>query len=405
MLTARGKLALALGVGVYVGARAFGSEPLYPVAIGLLLAVGVAWAWVSLLDKPMELQRSSPGGDHVEGDDVVVALELRHAGPLRPATLPLLERISRVGDVEVRLRRAGTKLTGRYVLRSLPRGRYVVESTTAIVEDPFGLARADVPLRAGGAILVYPRLVELEGVFSESGAYGHDGRRLLLRRPSGFDLHSVRPYEQGESLRRVHWKSTARRGELMVKDLEDTPRDEVAVLLDAAADAVVGTPPESTFDVQVRAAGSILLAHARRGRKSLLAVNSAGRDARAVSADDADWRGALEMLAALEATAETPVHALLAEDASRAARALELTVVTARVTPELVDRLLQRVLRRRPVALVHVDAATFAGRSRRRPDTGLLRLAAAGVPVVELARGDDLASKLSRAGLLEARLG
>ena len=72
-----------------------------------------------------------------------------------------------------------------------------------------GAALDAVPLDAPGAILVYPRLVHLEALFSESGRHSQDGRRLLLRRPSGFDLHSVREYEQGESLRKVHWASIA----------------------------------------------------------------------------------------------------------------------------------------------------------------------------------------------------
>ena len=71
--------------------------------------------------------------------------------------------------------------------------------------------------------MVYPRLVELERIFFDGGAGPEHGRRLLLRRPVGFDLHSVRDYQQGESLRRVHWPSTARRGSLMVKELEDSP--------------------------------------------------------------------------------------------------------------------------------------------------------------------------------------
>ena len=57
--------------------------------------------------------------------------------------------------------------------------------------------------------------------------------RLLLQQPSGFDLHSVRDYVEGDSLRKVHWPTTARRGHLMVKELEDSPRDELAVVLDA----------------------------------------------------------------------------------------------------------------------------------------------------------------------------
>ena len=109
-----------------------------------------------------------------------------------------------------------------------------------MIDDPFGLAHAEVDLAAGGSLLVYPRLVALDRLFSESGAHAQDGRRLLLRRPSGFDLHSVREYEQGESLRKVHWRTTARRGQLMVKELEDAPRDEIAVVLDAEASADAG---------------------------------------------------------------------------------------------------------------------------------------------------------------------
>src|SRR5205823_8732633 len=117
------------------------------------------------------------------------------------------------------------------------------------------------------ALVVYPRLVALDGLFSEGGTYTQDGRRLLLRRPTGYDLHSVREYVEGESLRKVHWRSTARRGRLMVKELEDAPRDEVAVLLDGHA------APGPGFEIAVRAAGSILQAHLRRGRRCALVVN------------------------------------------------------------------------------------------------------------------------------------
>jgi uncharacterized protein (DUF58 family) len=273
----------------------------------------------------------------------------------------------------------------------LPRGRYPFGEARALLEDPFGLERAEVPLPGGGALLVYPRLVELDRLFSETGAHSPDGRRLLLRRPSGFELHSVREYEHGESLRKVHWRSTARRGQLMVKDLEDSPRDEVAVLLDADESAAVG----SSFDVQVRAAGSILQAHVRRGRRSVLVVNSALAEAQRVHSSDGDWRRALELLAAVEPTGRSPLATLLAVEESPAARALDLVVVTARLAPELVDRLVQRVLARRRASLVYVDAASFAtGAAPRRPEPALLRLQAAGVPVAVLRRGDDLAAGL-----------
>src|SRR5262249_59995556 len=138
-----------------------------------------------------------------------------------------------------------------------PRGGCAFEGSVAVIEAPFGPERVEQPLDAPGRLLVYPRLVELDRLFSDTGARAHDGRRLLLRRPSGFDLHSVREYEHGDSLRKVHWRSTARRAQLMVKELEDAPRDEVAVVLDADPEAVVG----GSFDAQGRAAGAPLLPH------------------------------------------------------------------------------------------------------------------------------------------------
>jgi uncharacterized protein (DUF58 family) len=390
-VTRNGRLALALGVATYLAAWAFGSIPLYPIAVGLLLVVLFAWASVRLAKKPMRLVRTTSAREQLEGEDLRVHLELQPESRLLPVSIVLLDEVGRLGARHVPLRRGDRRFFGSYVLRALPRGRYPFGQARAILEDPFGLERAEVQLAGGGALLVYPRLVELDRLFSETGAHSPDGRRLLLRRPSGFELHSVREYEHGESLRKVHWRSTARRGQLMVKDLEDSPRDEVAVLLDADAGAVAG----ESFDVQVRAAGSILHAHVRRGRRSALVVNSALSEAQRVHSSDGDWRRALELLASVEPTGRSPLATLLGVEESPAARALDLVVVTARLAPELVDRLVQRALARRRASLVYVDAPSFAnGAAPRRPEPLLLRLQAAGVPVAVLRRGDDLAAVL-----------
>jgi uncharacterized protein (DUF58 family) len=253
-------------------------------------------------------------------------------------------------------------------------------------------------------LVVYPRLVELERLFFDGGAGPEHGRRLLLRRPVGFDLHSVRDYQQGESLRRVHWPSTARRGSLMVKELEDSPRDEVAVLLDGDPAAVTGSRPDSSFDVAVRAAGSILRAQVRSGRRCVLLLNNAARDTQVISADGPEWQRALELLAAAEPDAQSPAASLLRSADAPASRSLELVVVTSRIERSLVDRLLERALTRRAVALVHVEAESFAG-AQRRPEPELLRLQAAGVPVAVVRQGDDLAAVLRGADVIEASHG
>jgi uncharacterized protein (DUF58 family) len=217
MLTDRGRFALAVGGAVYLAGWAFGSRALYPVAIGLVLAVLAAVAWVRLTARPVRLRRTVSGGEHTAGDDVPVELKLDVEGRFVPRSLSLEERIDGLGTQAVQLRKRGDRLVGRYVLGAVPRGRYPIEDAGIAVEDPFALERRELDLAAPGALLVYPKLVALDALFSETGSRMQDGRRLLMRRPSGFDLHSVREYEQGESLRRVHWPSTAKRGMLMVK--------------------------------------------------------------------------------------------------------------------------------------------------------------------------------------------
>lgn len=328
------------------------------------------------------MRRHGAARDVIEGDDVRIDLEVVPTSAVMPPTLVAHERPGRLGERRVELQRVGKKrFAGGYELRSVPRGRYAFDTVRLTVQDPFGLARASLVQGEPQALVVYPRLVDLDRLFSEGGAHAQDGRRLLLRRPTGYELHSVREYVEGESLRKVHWRSTARRGRLMVKELEDAPRDEVAVLLDG-----FGARGES-FEIAVRAAGSILQAHLRRERRCALIVNSAARESQAV-ASESDWRRALEVLAGAEPTAGTRAFALLQADGGVAARSLELVVVTSELDVALADRLVQRTLSRRGASLVYVDVTG-------EPQPQLLRLQAVGVPVAVVRPGGNLGAALS----------
>jgi len=401
-MTARGRAVLALGILCWIVAVVFGSLALYPVAAGLVLCVPLAVAWVRITLRQPRAGRRWPHENLLERDDVTIELVLEREPGVPLPNVIAREQVGRLGEKEVELRGRGRgRYSGSYRLRDVPRGRHRFAPVRLSIADPFGLAETGLVLGEQQALVVYPRLVEVEQLFFDGGTGPEHGRRLLLRRPVGFELHSVRDYQQGESLRRVHWPSTARRGSLMVKELEDSPRDEVAVLLDGDPAAVAGSPPDSSFDVAVRAAGSILLAQVRRGRRCVLLLNTAGRELQTVSSDGPEWQRALELLAAAEPDARAPAAALLQSREGPAARSLELVVVTSRVERSLVDRLLERALTRRPVALVHVEPESFAGRPRR-PDPELLRLQAAGVAIAVVRQGEDLASALNGVAAREA---
>ena len=387
-MTPRGRAALALGVLTYVAGWAFGSKPLDVVAVGLLLTVLLAWLAVRLTARPAALRRTTPAMP-LEGDDVPVRVEVELESGVAPAEITLVECYATLGERRTQLRRDGRHLWARYVLEAVPRGRYRVDGAELHVEDPFGLERRRPRLSDAATLVVYPKLVELDRLFSEAGANARDGRRLLLRRPSGYDLHSVRDYVEGDSLRKVHWRSTARRGQLMVKELEDAPRDDVAVVLDCWQGS-----PRGVFDVAVRAAGSILHAYARRSRRAALVLGRANVEVQRGQAEG-DWRRALELLAGAEADGAEPPWQLLTGERNPAALALDLVVVTPRLDGRLVDRLVQRAQARRNTALVYVDG-------RADPEPGLLRLQAAGVAVAVLREGDDLVAVLGAPAFVEA---
>jgi hypothetical protein len=175
----------------------------------------------------------------------------------------------------------------------------------------------------------------------------------------------------------------------MVKELEDSPRDDVAVVLDAWRGC-----PRLVFDVAVRAAGSILQTYVRRSRRVAFVLAGAAVEVQRVQGDG-DWRRALELLAGAEADGAEALARLLLGERNPAALALDLVVVTPRLDAAFVDRVIQRAQARRNTALVYVD-----GRHDREPL--LLRLQAAGIAVAVLREGDDIGRVLGAPSFAEA---
>src|SRR3954451_233227 len=226
-MTGRGRAVLALAVACYLAAWMLGSRPLYPVAVGLGLAVAVSVIWVRLSGRRRRLRRETGPRAQVEGECVPVRLAVEPSARVLPPSLVVEERVGRLGPRAA----APGRARAAYLLDAVPRGRYPFERSRALIADPFGLASAEISLQAPGSLLVRPRVVAVRRLFSDAGVHRAGGARQLVRRPAGLDVHGVREWVDGESLRHVHWGSTAKTGRLMVKEVEDTPRDEFAILL------------------------------------------------------------------------------------------------------------------------------------------------------------------------------
>ena len=392
--------ALALGAGALAAAVASGSRTLGVVGVGFLLAAALTWLWTWLAEAPVRVSLGVHPAHATEGDAVRIAVELERGSRIPLGAMTVRATVGRLGERSARLHAHGRLALGEIDLGDLPRGVHAITRTDVLFGDLLGLV--SVTPRAAchpATVIVRPRLVELDGLFSDSGRTGGAGRRLLLRRTAGFDFHSVRDYEPGESLRRVHWPTSARRGQLMVKELEDTSNDGVVVVLDCDPTGAVGESPDSSFDAAVRAAGSILQAHAARGRPATLVSTGHGRVPVSVRSAAADLEGAVTALAAAEPDARHGLGRFLAGDHVGIAGSAELAIVTATIDQAAIAAVLG-LCRRHVVSLVWVDAASFAARPTRA-DPGVLRLAAHGIPTAVVRRGDDLAAVLSASALVE----
>ena len=161
-----------------------------------------------------------------------------------------------------------------YDVTSHARGRYTVGPLTVRLLDPFGLCELHRSFTATDVLVVTPTVVPLPAVrlTGEWAGAGESSARSVAT--AGEDDAATREYRQGDDLRRIHWRSTARRGELTVRREEQPWQSRAAVLLDSRTMAHVGEGSASSFEWGVSAAASIALHLARSGFSLRLVTDS-----------------------------------------------------------------------------------------------------------------------------------
>ncbi|MFD0477772.1 DUF58 domain-containing protein [Nonomuraea thailandensis] len=144
-----------------------------------------------------------------------------------------------------------------YRVRSDLRGRYTIGPLSIRIADPFGLVELTRSFTISDTLVVTPHVAALPHVRLSGEWTGGGDSRTRSVAAAGDDDVAPREYRQGDDLRRVHWRSTARYGELMVRREEQQWQSRGALLLDTRRHAHRGEGPRSSFEVAVSAAASI----------------------------------------------------------------------------------------------------------------------------------------------------
>ncbi|MCX5396503.1 DUF58 domain-containing protein [Streptomyces sp. NBC_00102] len=279
-LTTRGRSFLAAGVAAAVCAYVLGQADL--LRVGLLLAVlplVCAAALHRTHYRVVGTRRLSPSRVPA-GSEARVHLRVDNASRLPSGLLMLQDRVPYVLGPRPRFVLDRVEPGGRrevsYRVRSDLRGRYPLGPLQLRLADPFGMCELTRSFSAHDTLVVIPRTQALPPLRLTGAASGYgDGRQRSLAQ-AGEDDVLPRGYRHGDDLRRVHWRSTARYGELMVRREEQPQRARASVLLDTRREAFRGSGPDSAFEWAVSAAASALAHLVERGFAVRLLTDEGG---------------------------------------------------------------------------------------------------------------------------------
>lgn len=317
----------------------------HPVWVVFLVTLcglyALSYLWVRSQAPAVSLTRRRIGAILVAGDLLQEEFELTNSSPLPvlwaefvdESTLPEYT-VGRViacsGDSFYRWRAE---------ILCKQRGVFRLGPHTLRLQDPLGVFVMTVVNRAVDAVLIYPRVVHLPPLQLPRGnAQGSDRQRrpLLGNLPAA----TISEYRHGDSLRHVHWASTARRGQMMVKDLEAEPSGNIWLVLDLDRKVQQGDGPMGTLEHGIMITASLaadLLSGGDQRAVGLLAfggdIQNDGLVQVFPGVGSAHLWPILTALAPVRA-GELGLAALLASSRNRIGRRSTLTVITPVVERE-----------------------------------------------------------------------
>src|SRR6266566_4684996 len=327
--TVRGASFLAAGIVGILAGLILGSDALVSVGV-LLICLPVFSALTARRARyQLRCERRIDPPRVTPGQPATVTIRLENVSRISTGLLLAEETIpyslgARPRYVVNGIERGGAREVS-YQLRSDLRGKFVVGPMRVRIADVFGLVELTANFATKNTLTVTPKIVPLT-LAATTGSWSSDGDgRTRMTAAAGDDDVIPRAYRDGDELRRVHWRSTARYGELMVRREEQRWRNRALLLLDTRRYAHAGTGITSSFEYAVAAAASIGVHLARGGMDGQL-ITDAGPVTAAGMFEDV----LLDSLAVIKPSRDTELSGGLA--AVRAAGGGLLVVIAGRLS-------------------------------------------------------------------------
>jgi uncharacterized protein (DUF58 family) len=329
VLTGTGRAVALLGPGLIALGAVTGWTEVLALGVACVLALVAALWW--LLRRPVLVAtRSIAPGRVAEGERAVAELTLRNAGRRRSPPLLASEAVGR-RRVGVRLPSlpAGADTSLSYDLPTDRRGLYAVGPLTIARSDPLRLVLVSRQHGTTSSLMVHPRVHAVAPV-PAGRARDMDGPTSTAAPLGGIAFHSLREYVPGDDLRLIHWRSSARTGQLMVRHNVVPNEPRLQVVLDISAAAYAG----DSFEDAVRVAASWAVA-ACNANFPLRLVTTGGGIA-AADRGDSGAAALLDLLSAVQPERDNPGLAALVSLVPDQ-EGVSLGVVTGQPDPRVFD--------------------------------------------------------------------
>jgi uncharacterized protein (DUF58 family) len=372
----RGDYWLFLSILLLIISLILNQVPLLLISLLFLLTSGVSRLWNRFCLHRIEYQRSLSRNHVFFGEEIVYEMEVANRKPLPlpwlqiedelPEELPLVKgKTSMAHENRVILSNIFPinwyhRIKRRFTIRCSQRGCYFFGPTRISSGDLFGLFRRGMLIEKLDYLMVYPRLVPLErlGIPSQQLFGDIRLRKHLFQDP--VLTAGVRDYQHGDSLKRIHWKSTARLGKLQTKIYEPTTVLDLSIFLDVRTlkEPYWGGVPQ-LLELGVITAASIsrhaLEAGYRVGfHANQLTTFSQGLVRVPQSQNPDQMLHILEALAQIHRTETLPITRLVQQEARHLPWGTTLVVISAQPTDDLLATLLSLQSVGRSTVLVKV---------------------------------------------------
>jgi uncharacterized protein (DUF58 family) len=275
MPSGRGVAVLFTGLTMWLAARIIGSPGLEVVAVGLAALPAIAALFVRWGRQRIAVHRRLSDVRVSPGTRVTVQIDIENRSVAATSFLLLEDRLPSVLGRPARMVVSGIPSHGSqqvsYSILPQTRGRYQLGPLSVDVADPFALVRQRLEFDEREELIVTPEIEDLSDAPDAAfGAnVGTSRTRNLFR--TGEEYYTMRQFHEGDDLRRIHWPSVARTGELMIRQDESSRRANGLVFLDSREGAL-GQNHGPAFERAVSVAATLGVVLSRGGFSLRLAT-------------------------------------------------------------------------------------------------------------------------------------